>query len=180
MLTTLPAADWSDQEVLSLYRARWHIELLFKRIKQLLSQHRLRAQTEATAKATVYAILVGWMLQQEGAEAFRESLQQMQAVLLEAEQPLEEPEGWQPPPKSRVAGASPQCRAVLPASARWLDSRTAALLPAAAAPASGRTTPQTPPPRASGYTMASVIWGRREFKTSVSADAACARPTALA
>jgi hypothetical protein len=100
VLTTLPAADWSDQEVLSLYRARWHIELLFKRIKQLLSQHRLRAQTEETAKATVYAILVGWMLQQEVAQEIRESLQQMQAVLLEAEQPLEEPAGWQHPPIS--------------------------------------------------------------------------------
>lgn len=92
VLTTLPGADWSDQEVLSLYRARWHIELLFKPIKQLLSQHRLRAQTEETAKATVYAILVGWMLQQEVAQEIRESLQQMQAVLLEAEQPLEETE----------------------------------------------------------------------------------------
>jgi hypothetical protein len=97
VLTTLPAADWSDQEVLSLYRARWQIELLFKRIKQLLSQHRLRARTEETAKATVYAILVSWMLQQEVAQEIRASLQQMQAVLLEAQQPLQDPEGWQQP-----------------------------------------------------------------------------------
>ncbi len=100
VLTTLPVADWSDQEVLSLYRARWHIELLFKRIKQLLSQHRLRAETEETAKATVYAILVSWMLQHEVAQEIRVSLQEMQAVLLEAEQPLEETEAWQQPPIS--------------------------------------------------------------------------------
>lgn len=65
ILTTLPAKDWSAQEVLSLYRARWQIELLFKRIKQLLDRHILRAETEETAKATVTAILVSWVLQQE-------------------------------------------------------------------------------------------------------------------
>lgn len=77
VLTTLPAADWSAQEVLSLYRARWHIELLFKRIKQLLNQHCLRAGTEETAMATVYAILVSWLLQQEVALEMRAVLNEM-------------------------------------------------------------------------------------------------------
>ncbi|HTK10353.1 MAG TPA: transposase [Ktedonobacteraceae bacterium] len=79
ILTTLPASDWSEQEVLSLYRARWHIELLFKRIKQLLSQHRLRAETEETARASVYALLVSWVLQQQVACEMRAILTQVYA-----------------------------------------------------------------------------------------------------
>lgn len=71
VLTTLPAEDWSAQEILSLYRARWQIEMLFKRIKQLLNQHVLRAETEETAKATVAAILVSWVLQQGVATEMR-------------------------------------------------------------------------------------------------------------
>ena len=83
VLTTLPAADWSAQEVLSLYRARWHIELLFKRIKQLLHQHCLRAETEETAVATVYAILVSWVVQQEVALEMRAVLNEMYLLLEE-------------------------------------------------------------------------------------------------
>jgi len=83
VLRTLPAADWSAQEVLSLYRARWHIEVLFKRIKQLLCQHILRAETEETARATVYAILVSWVLQHEVALELRANLQEMYLILEE-------------------------------------------------------------------------------------------------
>ena len=74
VLTTLPAKDWSAQEVLSLYRARWQIEMLFKRIKQLLSQHTLRSKTVETAKATVAAIVVSWVLQQDVALEIRSQL----------------------------------------------------------------------------------------------------------
>ena len=74
VLTTLPAKDWSAQEILSLYRARWQIELLFKRIKQLLDQHVMRAKTEETARATVAAILVSWVLQQGVAAEMRSVL----------------------------------------------------------------------------------------------------------
>lgn len=45
VVTTLPEAHWSDQQILQLYRARWHIELLFKRIKQLLKKQSLRCKT---------------------------------------------------------------------------------------------------------------------------------------
>ena len=38
VVTSLPAQQWSDAEVLALYRARWHIELFFKRLKHLLYQ----------------------------------------------------------------------------------------------------------------------------------------------
>jgi hypothetical protein len=77
ILTTLPAKDWTAQEVLSLYRARWQIEMLFKRVKQLLRQHRIRAKTDETATATVAAILVSWVLQQEVAVQLRSFLEEM-------------------------------------------------------------------------------------------------------
>jgi hypothetical protein len=77
VLTTLPAKDWTAQEVLSLYRARWQIEILFKRIKQLLMTHVLNGRTEQTIKATVAALLISWVLQQEVAVELRSLLEDM-------------------------------------------------------------------------------------------------------
>src|SRR5947209_11978790 len=39
LVTTTDAAQWSGRDVLRLYRARWQIELLFKRIKGCLRLH---------------------------------------------------------------------------------------------------------------------------------------------
>jgi IS4 transposase len=36
VFSSRPSANWSDEQVLSLYRARWQIELLIKRMKQVL------------------------------------------------------------------------------------------------------------------------------------------------
>lgn len=77
VLTTLPAKDWTAQEVLSLYRARWQIEILFKRIKQLLMTHVLNGRSEQTIKATVAALLVNWVLQQDVAAEIRSLLGEM-------------------------------------------------------------------------------------------------------
>ena len=44
LVTTLPAQSWGKEQLLELYRARWQIEVLFKRIKQVLSLHLLPAQ----------------------------------------------------------------------------------------------------------------------------------------
>jgi hypothetical protein len=66
---TLPSQQWSDQQVLSLYRARWHIELLFKRLKPLLDMHRLRCTTVASALSTVLFLLVGWALVEQERKA---------------------------------------------------------------------------------------------------------------
>ncbi len=71
LVTTLPAEQWSDQQVLCLYQARWHIELVFKRIKQLLGQHQLRCTTAATAQPTLTALLLGWALLEEESSAIR-------------------------------------------------------------------------------------------------------------
>jgi len=71
LITTLPSAHWSAQQVLRLYQARWHIELVFKRIKQLLKYQTLRCTTAATALPTITALLLGWALQEEESTALR-------------------------------------------------------------------------------------------------------------
>lgn len=60
--TTLGAA-WSLRDVLRLYRARWQVELVFKRMKQLLRFNQLRSTHRTTVEATVRALLVAWALQ---------------------------------------------------------------------------------------------------------------------
>jgi hypothetical protein len=71
LVTTLPQEHWRDEQIVQLYRARWHIELLFKRIKQLLKQQSLRCKTVATAKATITLLLLGWALLEEESAAVR-------------------------------------------------------------------------------------------------------------
>lgn len=45
--------------MLQLYRARWQIELLFKRVKQLVWIHRLHSTSALSTQATLAAVLVG-------------------------------------------------------------------------------------------------------------------------
>jgi hypothetical protein len=69
--TTLTAA-WSLTDVLRLYRARWHVELVFKRMKQLLRFNQLRSPHRTTVEATVRARTVAWALPEDlGAEIQR-------------------------------------------------------------------------------------------------------------
>lgn len=75
LVTTLSAAQWSAAEVLTLYRSRWHIELLFKRLKQLLEQHRLNCKHAASVRASILAWLLCWLLQEEELVAARLHLQ---------------------------------------------------------------------------------------------------------
>jgi hypothetical protein len=71
VVTTLPQHQWSDQQVLRLYQARWHIELFFKRIKQLLKQQILRCKTAESAKPIITLLLIGWALLEEESAAVR-------------------------------------------------------------------------------------------------------------
>jgi hypothetical protein len=64
LITTLDAT-WPVPEVLRLYQARWQIELVFKRIKQLLRLAPLRCQKRDALEATVRAILIAWALQEQ-------------------------------------------------------------------------------------------------------------------
>jgi hypothetical protein len=92
VVTTLPQERFSDQEVLELYRTRWHIELIFKRIKQLLCLHRLRCTTAATALPTLVFVLVGWALMEQESSHIRLA---MREAVQSTQQPQEMP-SWQP------------------------------------------------------------------------------------
>lgn len=65
LVATTLAADWTLADVLRLYRARWHVELVLKRMKQLLRFNQLRSTHRTTVEATVRALLVAWALQKE-------------------------------------------------------------------------------------------------------------------
>ena len=62
---------WSDEQVLALYRARWQVELVIKRMKQVLRLAQLRGKTALTNEATILALLVCWALQQREAAPAR-------------------------------------------------------------------------------------------------------------
>jgi hypothetical protein len=51
VLTSLPGADVATARVFELYRARWQIELLFKRMKSLLRLGHLPKRTSVSARA---------------------------------------------------------------------------------------------------------------------------------
>lgn len=91
VVTTLPQAQWSAAEVLTLYRSRWHIELLFKRFKQLLRVHRVRCVQMERVRSTLLAFLLAWALQEEQLSAVRLALQQVSVSL---EQPIADLEAF--------------------------------------------------------------------------------------
>jgi len=91
LVSTLPAAQWSAVELFWLYRQRWQIELLFKRLKQFLLLVRLNSRHPETVRATILAALVGWMLHEQEAQEVLVVLSQEQAPdLVQAYLPLVE------------------------------------------------------------------------------------------
>ena len=56
LLTTLAASAWPRADVLRRYRARWQVELVFKRMKPLLRLHQIRSTNRASVEATVRAL----------------------------------------------------------------------------------------------------------------------------
>ena len=74
LVTTLSAQHWQAQDVLDLYRCRWQVEVLFKRIKQVLSMHTLRCHTPETAQAMIAALLVAWLLIEDDVEGLRRQI----------------------------------------------------------------------------------------------------------
>jgi Transposase DDE domain len=80
LVTTLCEEEWSNDDVLCLYRARWQTELLYKRMKQHVQCAQLRCRTPEMVQAEIRAYLLAWVLQEEEAAALREGLQQVQAT----------------------------------------------------------------------------------------------------
>jgi hypothetical protein len=74
VLTSLDAQTWPSEQVLQMYRARWQIESLFKRIKQLVHFHRLASDHPDTNEAVVAILLLGWALVEQQAMRLRQSL----------------------------------------------------------------------------------------------------------
>jgi hypothetical protein len=62
LITTLAAETWSAADVLYVYRARWQVELVFKKMKQLLRLNQIRSKHPTSVEATVRALLVAWAL----------------------------------------------------------------------------------------------------------------------
>jgi len=62
LLTSLPADTFPTSEVLTLYRFRWQIELLFKRFKSLAGLDSLPAKNPDLARAWIYARLIAAVL----------------------------------------------------------------------------------------------------------------------
>lgn len=58
LITTIPEQKMSAERVLQLYRARWQIEIAFKRLKSILGLGHLPKYDENSAKAWLYGKLV--------------------------------------------------------------------------------------------------------------------------
>ncbi len=83
LVTTTQRAAWSGKDLLALYRARWQIELFFKRLKQCLRLHQLRLQDWERVSCVVQLTLIGWWLQEEEAQWIRELLTSVLVPLAE-------------------------------------------------------------------------------------------------
>lgn len=62
VFSSLPRQNWSDKQILALYRARWLIELFIKRLKQRLKLAQLRGKTAATNEAVIAVVMLAWAL----------------------------------------------------------------------------------------------------------------------
>lgn len=86
LLTTLEQQSFSESEVLWLYRARWQVELLFKRMKQLLRLGQVRATSTDGATASIRALLVAWLLQEQVSTQLRALLPGLSAPVAEGDE----------------------------------------------------------------------------------------------
>ena len=65
VFTTLPAEQFSSQEILEWYRVRWQIELTFKRMKSLAQIGRLPKHDAQSARAWLFGKLLVALLCQK-------------------------------------------------------------------------------------------------------------------
>ncbi len=80
LVTSLPAADFSTDDILALYRLRWRIELAFKRLKSLIGLKAPPGQDERSAKPYVLAHLLAILLLEPLIDAFEDSPRLKQAA----------------------------------------------------------------------------------------------------
>jgi len=83
LITTLAAATWSVADVLYLYRARWQVELVFKKMKQLLRLNQIRSTQPQSVEATVRALLLAWALHEDTTTRLRPLLEATTTATME-------------------------------------------------------------------------------------------------
>lgn len=97
LISTLDPLVWSPEDALHLYRARWQMELVFKRMKQILRLTHVRSKHPQTVQATLYALWIAWALQEQEGHWLRAHLDALPQVMAsdaaEAARSLEEPPG---------------------------------------------------------------------------------------
>jgi Transposase DDE domain len=71
LITTLDTGPWSTADVLYIYRARWQVELVFKKMKQLLRLNQIRSKHLTSVEATVRALLIAWALHEDTSTLLR-------------------------------------------------------------------------------------------------------------
>lgn len=77
VLTTLVDRAWTAEDILRVYRLRWQIELVFKRMKSVLGMGALRGRSRASLEAAIFALLIAWLLQATEAARMRHVLRQL-------------------------------------------------------------------------------------------------------
>jgi hypothetical protein len=65
VLTSTSAADFSPGEILEIYRFRWQIEIIFKRLKSLLQLDKLPAKDTELARTFLFSKLLAALLLEE-------------------------------------------------------------------------------------------------------------------
>lgn len=79
LITTLAVRRWQADALLRLYRVRWQVELVFKRMKSILRLAALRGRTRESIEASIRALLVAWALQEAEAAWVRAQLARLLA-----------------------------------------------------------------------------------------------------
>jgi hypothetical protein len=77
VVTNAPPDLISYKEAFILLGIRWQIELLFKRMKQMLNMHPIQSKRQDSVQATIRALLVAWVLQEQQAAQVRSLLHQL-------------------------------------------------------------------------------------------------------
>lgn len=102
LVTTAPASQWSGKDLVRLYRARWQIELFFKRLKQCLHLHQVRLKDWSRVSCVLQLTLIGWWLQEQEAQWMRQLLSELLEPLAEDVRELDEPLAQQQPAEQWV------------------------------------------------------------------------------
>jgi hypothetical protein len=69
VVTNLPTQEWPVEQILALYRLRWQVELVFKRLKGILDLEQLRAKDPEIAQVYLLGKMVAALILQTWTDA---------------------------------------------------------------------------------------------------------------